>query len=145
MLELPIITPGTQAHTCAVRCGGACCKYYATALDTPRSREQFDELRWYLMRPDTHVYKVDGDWFLLVNQDCRHLGPNNLCTIYETRPQICKDHSADDCEFTGEIEYQAYFRDDAELDRWLAERKAKRSAAAKKAASKRKKAKRKPN
>ena len=26
---------------------------------------------------------------------CPHLGPDALCTIYETRPQVCRDYSAD--------------------------------------------------
>ncbi|AKU89874.1 YkgJ family cysteine cluster protein [Vulgatibacter incomptus] len=26
---------------------------------------------------------------------CRHLGDDNLCTIYESRPQICRDYAAD--------------------------------------------------
>ena len=27
---------------------------------------------------------------------CPHLGPDALCTIYETRPQVCRDYSPDD-------------------------------------------------
>lgn len=27
---------------------------------------------------------------------CPHLGPDALCTIYETRPQVCRDYSADE-------------------------------------------------
>ncbi len=26
---------------------------------------------------------------------CPHLGPDSLCTIYETRPQVCRDYDAD--------------------------------------------------
>lgn len=30
---------------------------------------------------------------------CIHLGPDLLCTIYESRPSICRDYQADDlCE-----------------------------------------------
>lgn len=27
---------------------------------------------------------------------CPHLGPDALCTIYEQRPQVCRDYAADD-------------------------------------------------
>lgn len=27
---------------------------------------------------------------------CPHLGPDALCTIYETRPQVCRDYAADE-------------------------------------------------
>ncbi len=33
---------------------------------------------------------------------CPHLGPDALCTIYERRPQVCRDYSAD--EVCGQIE-----------------------------------------
>ena len=27
---------------------------------------------------------------------CPHLGPDALCTIYENRPQVCRDYSSDE-------------------------------------------------
>ncbi|OJH33614.1 YkgJ family cysteine cluster protein [Cystobacter ferrugineus] len=26
---------------------------------------------------------------------CPHLGPDNLCTVYERRPQVCRDYQPD--------------------------------------------------
>jgi hypothetical protein len=132
--ELPVLTPGTQLHTCAVRCGARCCNYLSLTIDTPRSAEDFDDLRWYLMHEDTHVYKYEGDWYLLVERRCRHLLPSNVCGNYENRPRTCADHDPSDCEFVGEVDYELYFRDDAELERWLLQRTERRRAAARKAA-----------
>jgi len=132
MHELPIIEPGTQHHTCAVRCGARCCNYLSVPIDSPTTNADFDDLRWYLMHEDTHAYKLDGDWHVLVERRCRHLLPNNVCGTYETRPKVCDDYDASSCEYTGEVQYQEYFKNDAELDTWLAARKAKRSAAARK-------------
>ena len=129
MLELPIIAPGTQAYTCSVSCAGGCCKYYSLPLETPRSDRDFDDMRWYLMHGDTHVYKYEGDWYLLVQRECRHLLPNNLCGIYDTRPAICREYDPTDCEFTGDVDYEAYFTNDADLEAWLVERKARLAAA----------------
>jgi Fe-S-cluster containining protein len=34
-----------------------------------------------------------------VGVPCKHLGPDLRCTIYETRPKVCRDYQADaDCE-----------------------------------------------
>ena len=46
-------------------------------------------------------YKDEDGWFLLINNPCRHLQPGGRCGIYETRPQICREHSNDGCEFEG--------------------------------------------
>ena len=128
MHELPVLEPGTQLHTCAVDCGARCCNYIATPIDTPKSKSDFDDVRWYLMHEDIHVYKLDGVWHLLVNRRCRHLLPNNVCGNYDNRPKVCDDYDAKSCEYTGEVDYQHYFNDDAELETWLATRKAKKKA-----------------
>ena len=127
VLELPIIAPGTQAYTCSVSCAGRCCKYYSMPMDTPRSDRDFDDIRWYLMHEDTNVYKYEGTWYLLVNRRCKYLRPDNLCGIYDTRPAICREYDAVDCEFTGEVPYELFFADDVALEKWLAARKERRS------------------
>lgn len=130
MLELPVLTPGTQLHTCAVECGAKCCHYVAVPIDTPRSNADFDDVRWYLMHEGMHVYKYEGVWHLLSESRCRHLLPNNVCGAYEKRPKVCEDYDPGSCEHVGDVAYDLYFRDDAELETWLAARKARRSAAA---------------
>jgi Fe-S-cluster containining protein len=32
-----------------------------------------------------------------------------MCGIYETRPQICRDYSTDNCEFDEDAVYEMYF------------------------------------
>ena len=136
-LELPVIAPGTQLYTCSRLCKGACCKYFSLEIDTPRSASDFDALRWYLMHEDTHVYKYEGAWFLQVQRRCRNLLPNNLCGAYEKRPEICSDYDPSDCEYTGEVPFDLYFRDDAELETWLSARLLARKEAARKGAARR--------
>ena len=57
------------------------------------------------------LFKDDDGWFLLVNNPCSHLLPDGRCGIYETRPQICRDHSNDNCEFDSNLEqdFDLYF------------------------------------
>ena len=133
VLELPTTSdfaPGGMGHQCAVLCKAGCCRYYSLPLETPRTDAQFDDLRWYLMHESTHVYKSEGDWFLLVLNECKNLLPNNLCGIYDTRPRICREYDPTDCEFTGEVKYELYFDSATKLEEWIAERKARRIAAA---------------
>ena len=127
LLDLPIFQPGSQGYTCTKQCGARCCKYYSLQIETPKNDGDWDDVRWYLMHEHTNVYKYGGAWYLLVNARCRHLQPNNLCGIYDRRPKTCADYDPSDCEFTGEVPYQEYFRDDAELDAWLAKRKLARA------------------
>jgi Fe-S-cluster containining protein len=134
VLDLTVLlAPGTQAYTCANTCRAACCQYIALPLDTPRSARDFDDIRWYLMHEETHVYKNEDGWFLLSMRRCRHLQLNGLCGIYDRRPAICEEYDARECEFTAPVAYDLYFKDDAELDVFLAERKAKRAGSARRA------------
>jgi Fe-S-cluster containining protein len=127
VLELPVLfEPGTQGHACQVLCQAGCCKYYSLQIDTPRTDGDFDDIRWYLMHEDTHVYKYEGAWYLMVLKRCRHLTSANLCDIYDRRPRICSEYDPSDCEFTGKVPYDLYFRSDTELEAWLAQRPPRR-------------------
>jgi Fe-S-cluster containining protein len=55
------------------------------------------------------VFVEDGVWFLMVHNRCNHLLENNLCGIYETRPQICRDYSTDNCEYDDDACYEKLF------------------------------------
>jgi uncharacterized protein len=81
----------------ADECGAKCCTYLATEIDTPRSRADFDEIRWFVAHENTNVYKTDkGDWVLEFVTPCGYL-KNQRCTNYENRPNICRDYDPEDC------------------------------------------------
>ena len=42
------------------------------------------------------------------NGHCLHLQDDNTCGIYETRPQICRDYTTDDCEYEDEWVYDRF-------------------------------------
>ena len=116
------ITPAETAITPANKCsfckGSTCCTYFTQQITAPRSMEDFDLLLWQVSHLNTQLYKDDDGWFLLVNNRCMHLQPGGLCGIYEQRPQVCRDHSNDDCEFEGpcgDDDFELYFRDYASL------------------------------
>ena len=90
-------------------CIAKCCKYFALPIDTPTSHEDFDFIRWYLLHDAATVFTEEKDWYLLVHTDCKHLGDDNMCQIYDTRPQICRDYSTENCEFEDDNTYDRYF------------------------------------
>lgn len=90
-------------------CTAKCCRYFALAIDTPEERRDFDFMRWYLLHDRASVFVDDESWYLLVHTTCKHLRPDNLCGIYETRPQICRDYTTDACEFDDDGVYDKYF------------------------------------
>jgi len=109
------ITPENKCSFCK---GSTCCTYFTHQIDTPRSMEDFDMLLWQISHAHTQLYKDEDGWFLLVNSPCLHLQTDGRCGIYTQRPQICREHSNEDCEFDGpcgEGDFDLFFPDYASL------------------------------
>lgn len=90
-------------------CTAKCCKYFAWPIETPTRRADFDYLRWAMLHARTTFFVSERVWYVLVHTSCKHLLPDNRCGIYETRPQICRTYSTDDCEFDDRYVYDRYF------------------------------------
>jgi uncharacterized protein len=90
-------------------CTAKCCRYFALPIDTPTTWADFEHLRWYVMHGRTAIF-VDADtWYLLVYGDCENLLPDHRCGIYETRPDICRTYTTDNCEFDNDGCYDKFF------------------------------------
>lgn len=90
-------------------CTAKCCRYFALPIETPESWKDFDFIRWYLLHDRATVFTEDDCWYLLVHTTCKHVGDDNLCGIYETRPQICRAYSTKNCEYEDEWVYEHYW------------------------------------
>jgi Fe-S-cluster containining protein len=90
-------------------CTAKCCRYFALPIDTPTTRRDFDFLRWFLLHEHASAFVEDDIWYLLVHTACKHLQPDNRCGIYETRPQICREYTTDNCEYEDDYTYEHYF------------------------------------
>lgn len=128
MIRIPVLgtePQGIPVHANCARCTALCCNYVSTEIDVPTTKHDFDILRWYLMHPGVRVYCEDstGGWFIQFLSRCRFLGRDNLCTIYETRPQICRDLDPELCEFAQGPGDRHLFTTLEELDRWLLEKR----------------------
>ncbi|MES9903581.1 MAG: YkgJ family cysteine cluster protein [Sedimenticola sp.] len=101
------------------RCPGTrCCTYMTEALGpAPRSKSDFDHLLWQISHEGVEIYKDEGDWYLMIQGRCQHIGPNGACAIYEDRPQICRDYENEWCEMDAPAEegFQLHFRNYQEL------------------------------
>lgn len=95
------LTPETKCGYCT---NSKCCTYITQHIPTPRAKGDFEHLLWQVSHQNVHAYKDKDGWYLLVNNRCLHLLPGGRCGIYETRPQICRNHSNDYCEFDAPAE-----------------------------------------
>lgn len=126
-------------------CIALCCRYIAFEVDGPTEPRDFDLLRWFLLHENTQLFVEGRTWFLQVFTRCRALGPDYRCTIYDTRPSICREYENDGCdrdEADKVAEIDLLFRSPEELEtwrlkwmkRWEAKQRKKRREAARKGA-----------
>jgi len=90
-------------------CTALCCRYFALPMETPTCWEDYDHIRWFMMHGDVSIFVEDTTWYLMVHADCKHLGPDNRCGAYDTRPQICRDYTTENCEFDDDACYDKLF------------------------------------
>jgi Fe-S-cluster containining protein len=99
-----VTVPAPAIITCD-QCTGDCCKYIAIEIDTPESREDFENIKWYLCHGNVTVYQDwEDSWLVEFKTNCKYLADDNRCKIYESRPQICRDHDMGNCVKNGEGE-----------------------------------------
>ncbi|HBS26171.1 MAG TPA: zinc/iron-chelating domain-containing protein [Gammaproteobacteria bacterium] len=100
---IPIFPDSVADLTSETKCGfctnSKCCTYITQSIDTPRSKADFDLLLWQISHQNIQIYQDTDGWYLLVNNSCTHLQEDGGCGIYHVRPQICRDHTNDFCEY----------------------------------------------
>jgi len=97
-------------------CTAKCCKYIALPSPrNPKNWKDFDELRWFVSHQGVGVFVDDGDWYVMVHNQCRHLRDDNMCGIYETRPHICREYTTNKCEYDEYYLYEKIFETDEQL------------------------------
>ncbi|MBL3526701.1 MAG: YkgJ family cysteine cluster protein [gamma proteobacterium endosymbiont of Lamellibrachia anaximandri] len=101
------------------RCANTkCCTYITEALGVaPRAKSDFEHLLWQVSHQGVEIYKDEDGWFLIFQGRCEHIQPGGGCSIYDERPQICRDYDNDWCELDASAEegFELYFRNYAEL------------------------------
>lgn len=96
-------------------CTGRCCRYFALPIETPTTREDFENCRWYMLHGRVSLFVEDETWYLMVHADCQALQDDNRCGIYETRPTICRSYSTENCEYDDDTCYDQLFETPEQL------------------------------
>lgn len=103
-------------------CEAKCCRYFAMEIDTPRSKHDFENLRWYLAHKKIKIYVEKRKWFLEILNECKYL-EGHKCSIYDKRPLICREHSTYTCEHVLEdMGHELLFSSMEELDIYIEKR-----------------------
>lgn len=105
-------------------CRGYCCDGMILEIPKPRTKKDYEDIRWYLYHEGTHVYiDLEGDWMAEMGLPCKHRDPRGgRCRIYSRRPPMCRDASHAECEMNME-DARVRFRTVREYDAWLKGRK----------------------
>lgn len=99
-------------------CTAKCCRYFALPIDEPTTWKDYDTVRWFLLHDKASVFVEDDTWYLLVHTACRHLRDDNLCGIYETRPQVCRDYTTRKCEYEEDWVYDHYWETPEQVEEY---------------------------
>ncbi|MCA9238785.1 MAG: YkgJ family cysteine cluster protein [Planctomycetales bacterium] len=89
-------------------CTAKCCRYLAVPYETPTERADMEYIRWIVLHHGATFFIDNDDWYLLVHTECEKLGEDNRCGAYETRPQICRDYTSENCEYDEDWTYDFY-------------------------------------
>ena len=112
-LELKAVAKKSQCD----RCTGLCCRYFALPIETPQTRADYDDIRWFLCHKGVSVFVEDGDWYIQIKNKCRYLSEKDRrCRIYEKRPRICRQYRHSTCDLVeGEYDYKLHFTSDKQM------------------------------
>ncbi len=90
-------------------CTAKCCHYFSLPIETPKTWDDYDIIRWYLAHGKTTVYVDKNAWYILVFSVCQYLSADFRCGIYLNRPKICSDYTTDECEFDDDWTFEQVF------------------------------------
>ena len=79
-------------------CTSICCTDLAIPATKPRTKDEIFEMKWHLQYDTVSVCIRNRRWYLLIKGRCIYLDENNLCKIYDRRPDRCRRHNPPDCE-----------------------------------------------
>ncbi len=117
-------------------CPAKCCHKLLIPFNKPRTGSDIEYYRWHLQYDTVSIAVRSHRWYLVIEGRCIYLDENDLCTIYDRRPDTCRLHNPPDCEHYGEWCDRLYETPE-ELQAWYDKEKAKRRRRRKKAAARR--------
>ena len=105
------------------KCDARCCKYVAVEIDKPETKEDFEDIKWFVCHKNVNVFvDEDDEWYVEFLSPCEFLGEDNLCTNYENRPKICRRYSQDECTFYNDYKEKYTFTCLKEIEDYIKEK-----------------------
>jgi Fe-S-cluster containining protein len=106
-----------------------CCRYVSLEIDRPRTKADFEHIRWYVLHRNVSVLADwEGNWFIQFDTPCDWLAEGR-CSHYRFRPDICREYDPAECErYIPAPAEKILLRNEHDLERYLAERKARARA-----------------
>ncbi len=105
-------------------CTAKCCGYFVIEIDTPRSKREFENLKWILAHKDVEIYVEKKIWHMEVKNKCKYIDKDHKCGIYEERPLVCREHDVSDCEHIHNdiFKHDLVFTDIKDMDDFMVKR-----------------------
>jgi hypothetical protein len=111
-----------------IKCDGRCCRDLAMPATRPRTRYDIDLMKWYLHFEGMKIFIKHHRWFILVDGSrCKHLNDQDLCSNYEKRMQVCREHNPPECELFGKF-YDVMMTEPEDVEAYLNKTKKKKRA-----------------
>ena len=102
-----------------IKCEAPCCQNLAMPTTRPRTRYDIDLMKWYLHFDVVKVFIRHRTWYYLIDGSrCMYLDENGMCTKYEERMDVCRDHYPPECELFGEF-WDVIMTTPEDLDEYL--------------------------
>jgi uncharacterized protein len=87
----------TKNNPC-LDCNAACCRELSVDIGTPKTKKDWEEIKWLVVHKNVHVYQDnENDWMVEFISPCEKLDEKGLCKIYDKRPGVCSEHSHEYC------------------------------------------------
>lgn len=124
-IGLPLLPDGRTALPKGNPCQGCdhCCRYIAIQIDTPRTKKNFEDIRWYVLHRGVSVWvDWEGSWMLQFETQCNWL-KDGRCSHYSLRPDLCREYDPAECERYSHTPAEKHlFRNEQDLDAYLVQR-----------------------
>ena len=113
-----------------LQCPALCCHYITIEIDKPATKQDHDDIRWYLYHKGISLLIEEDRWLIQCETTCEHLQRDHLCGIYEHRPNTCRKYSTKNCDYHTIYEgWETQYKEIEtveEFDAYLLEEKAKK-------------------
>ena len=83
-----------MAYKDCIECGAKCCKFIAISLDEFDDEMDPHPERYFTLHENLRVVETRFGKEIVIESRCKALREDNTCSIYEDRPDMCRNFVA---------------------------------------------------